>query len=81
MPNKFAATALLARVYLYRQEWAKAEEEAGKIITNEKYSLLEDLTEVFLKNSHEAIWQLQPVSANINTQDGAILFQPRVNRL
>lgn len=59
-PNKVAATALLARVYLYMGKWAEAEAEATKVIGNSNYSLLTDLNSVFLKNSGEAIWQLQP---------------------
>lgn len=60
-PNKTAATALLARVYLYMgNKWAEAETEATKVISNSNYSLLSDPNSVFLKNSGEAIWQLQP---------------------
>lgn len=76
-PNKVAATALLARVYLYMGEWAKAETEASLVINNPKYSLLTDLNSVFLKNSDEAIWQTQPNplgSTTANTADGAFLI-------
>jgi hypothetical protein len=71
--NNAAATALLARVYLYTQQWSKAETEATKVITDTKYSLLSDLNTVFLKNSNEAIWQLQTVNtstAGVNTWEG-----------
>jgi hypothetical protein len=71
--NNAAATALLARVYLYTQQWSKAETEATKVITDTKYSLLSDLNSVFLKNSNEAIWQLQTVNtstAGVNTWEG-----------
>jgi hypothetical protein len=57
--NKWAATALLARVYLYQQDWANAETQANAIIANSQYSLAPVLTNVFNKNSTEAIWQLQ----------------------
>jgi len=76
-PNKFAATALLARVYLYTGQWAKAETEATKVIDNGKYSLLTDLNGVFLKNSNEAIWQLQPNPLDpttANTPEGYFLI-------
>lgn len=64
-PNKAAATALLARVYLYLEEWNKAEIEATKVIENSShYKLEEQLNAVFLNNSQEAIWQLQPNSAD-----------------
>lgn len=60
-PNKWAATALLARTYLYIGDWANAEAEATAIIDNSgTYSLCVDLNDVFLANSSEAIWQLKP---------------------
>jgi len=58
-PNRYAAMALLARVYLYRQDWANAARMADSVITNSQYGLLSDLNGVFLNNSREAIWQLQ----------------------
>lgn len=59
-PNKAVVTAMIARVYLYMGNWAKAEEEATSLINNPRYSLPATLTDVFLKNSPETIWQLQP---------------------
>lgn len=71
-PNKGAATALLARTYLYIKQWNLAEKEASEIIGNSQYELLDDLTKVFLANSKEAIWQLQPVNVGggRNTWEG-----------
>jgi starch-binding outer membrane protein, SusD/RagB family len=60
-PNKAVASALLARVYLYRMKWANAETEATNVISNANYQL-EPLTNVFKKSSREAIWQLQRTS-------------------
>ncbi len=57
--NKWAATALLARVYLYQQNWAAAEAEASAVIGNNQFSLKSNLNDVFLNNSTEAIWQLK----------------------
>lgn len=71
-PNKAAATALLARVYLYMGEWEKAEVEATKIIDNPVYALV-PLNDVFLVNSKEAIWQLQSNDQDVigpNTSEG-----------
>lgn len=71
--NKPAATALLSRVYLYRNEFARAEAEATKLIGNTNYSLLTDLNQVFLKNSKEAILQWQSVNKStpgVNTWEG-----------
>lgn len=60
IPNKWAATALLARVYLYLKDWKNAETQATAVINNTNlYSLTKDLNETFLTNSTEAIWQLQ----------------------
>lgn len=71
-PNKAAATALLARTYLYAKQYAQAETEANEVITNSRYSLLKDLNSVFLANSREALWQLQPVNVagGRNTWEG-----------
>lgn len=66
-PNKAAAAALLARVYLYTNDWASAEATATSVINNSKYKLLTDLTTVFSKTSQEAIWQI----ASVNTVTGA----------
>ena len=71
--NKSAATAMLARAYLYTSQWAKAETEATKVIDDNQYQLLTDLNTIFLKNSKEAIWQLQSVNtstAGVNTWEG-----------
>jgi hypothetical protein len=60
-PNKGAAQALLARAYLYNQQWASADSLASIVIANSgQYSLVADLNSVFLANSNEAIWQIQP---------------------
>ncbi len=61
-PNKTAASALLSRVYLYRHEYALAEAEASAVIGNGNYALLQNLNNVFLANSREAIFQLQSVN-------------------
>ncbi|HCS20776.1 MAG: hypothetical protein A2X18_13155 [Bacteroidetes bacterium GWF2_40_14] len=74
-PNKAVATALLARVYLYTDDWANAETQASAVIGNSNYRLLDDLNQVFLKNSEESIWQLMTVtSSSINTYEGNIFI-------
>ncbi|WP_345075415.1 RagB/SusD family nutrient uptake outer membrane protein [Flavivirga amylovorans] len=60
-PNRDAAIALLARVYLYAGDWQKAEDNATLLINNNLYNLESDLNNTFLATSNEAIWQLQPV--------------------
>jgi hypothetical protein len=60
VPNKFAATAMLARVHLYNENWIDAETQSSSIIENTGlFSLVIDLKKVFLANSTESIWQLQ----------------------
>lgn len=68
-PNKSVASALLARVYLYNQQWSLAEDEATKLIDNTGRYRLEELGNVFLSQSEEAIFQLQPVAIEHNTED------------
>ncbi|MEO3402809.1 RagB/SusD family nutrient uptake outer membrane protein [Mucilaginibacter sp. CAU 1740] len=68
-PNRATATALLARVYLYLNQSANAEKQSTVIIEDSRYILLDSLNDVFLKNSKEAIWQLQPINSG-NTPDG-----------
>ncbi|MBS1682216.1 MAG: RagB/SusD family nutrient uptake outer membrane protein [Bacteroidetes bacterium] len=56
--NKWAATALLSRVYLFTGDWTNAEAQATVIINNLMlYSLKTALSDVFLKNNNEAILQ------------------------
>lgn len=70
-PNYYAATALLARVYLYTKNWAEAETMATEVIAETGlFELVNDLNKVFLANSKEAIWQLQPVISGLNTIEG-----------
>ncbi len=73
-PTKMAAYAMLARVYLYLKEWQKAELYATTVIDNSKLSLAK-LEDVFLKNSTEAIWQLQPVTRLYNSLDGNVFIR------
>ncbi|WP_177189341.1 RagB/SusD family nutrient uptake outer membrane protein [Chitinophaga sp. YR573] len=68
-PNKWTATALLARVYLYTKDWAGAETQSTNIINAGIYNLETDLNKVFLNTSTEAIWQLMPVDPTWNTYD------------
>jgi len=69
-PNKDAANALLARVYLYTKNWDLSEKLASTVINRSDIFQLEELDKVFLSNSKEAILQWQPVDAGFNTLDG-----------
>lgn len=58
IPNRLAAKALLARMYLYHGNWELAETTAGDVIGTR--TLETDISKVFLKSSTETIWQLKP---------------------
>lgn len=75
-PNKWTATALLARAYLYAGDWVNAEAQSTAVINQRFRYLLPPLNEVFLKNSKEAIWQLQPVNNGWNTEDARVFILP-----
>ena len=60
--NKSAVTALLARVYLYKQEYVNAEIQATNVINNTSSYQIETLPNLFLKSSKETIFQI----ANVN---------------
>jgi len=76
-PTKWAASALLARAYLYTGDYANAETKATAIINNtDLFDLLPSLNDVFLKNSREAIWQIQPTDINFNTVDARTYVLP-----
>lgn len=75
-PTKWAATALLARAYLYYgnltgdvSNYTNAETQATTVISASSHYNLVPLNNVFLANSMEAIWQLQPVNLGWNTED------------
>lgn len=74
-PTKFAASAFLARIYLYTKNWNRAEGESDFVINSGHFKISENLNEVFLKDSKETIWQLEPVNKIWNTWEGkAFLF-------
>jgi hypothetical protein len=78
-PTKWAAQALLARVYLYTGDYANAEVEASGLLDNNSLFTLSSLNTGFLKSNlgnNEAIWQLQPTANNLNTADGKIYIIP-----
>jgi hypothetical protein len=66
-PNKAAATALLARVYLYIKDWKNAEAQADGLIANTADYQLGALSKVFLVNSTEVIWGLIPFQLSFNS--------------
>lgn len=63
-----SATALLARVYLYLNDWANATAATSEVINDSNFKLASDLNKIFLANSSEAIlqWRLDANYASYN---------------
>ncbi|OKS88769.1 RagB/SusD family nutrient uptake outer membrane protein [Mucilaginibacter polytrichastri] len=77
--NLYVADALLAKVYLYRQQWALAASTSSVVINSGIYSLV-SLNNVFLDGSNEAIWQLPATGLYTQTYDGSA-FTPYPNSI
>jgi hypothetical protein len=77
-PNAATASALLARVYLYTNDWINAEIQSTKVINNTAVYDTVALNDVFLKNSKETIWSLPSVDvgSNSNTGEGRVFILP-----
>ncbi|MBL4675510.1 MAG: RagB/SusD family nutrient uptake outer membrane protein [Mucilaginibacter sp.] len=73
--NVWAATSLLARVYLYQGKYAQAAAEASKVIIPGNFNLEKEPKDVFLAGSRETIWRLIPVYPGRETWE-ASLFVP-----
>jgi hypothetical protein len=74
-PNKYAATALLARAYLYTGDWANAQLNSDSVLNyTTLYNLLTTagLGGIFVKDNTEAIWQVTPSPSSFVgfTQEG-----------
>lgn len=75
-PTKWAAMALLARVYLYDGNYSMARLEADSLIKNTALFSLPTVQNAFLANNSEAIWQImvqQLATANA-TPDGQLFI-------
>jgi hypothetical protein len=68
--NKYVATAMKARVQLYRQQWADAEALATTVITSpNNYALVPGASYVSIytgKNTSESLWELQYNATDAN---------------
>lgn len=68
IPNRAVANALLARMYLYSENWEMAESTASKLIN--AYTLETDIDRVFLKDASSTLWQFKPNGiSNKNTYE------------
>ena len=72
--NRYAASAMLARVALYLQDWQNAELAATDVIDGGRalYGMEPDLTKTFLIGSKEIIMQLPPIETLNYTYNGYI---------
>jgi hypothetical protein len=73
-PNRYTATALLARVYLYDGEWAAASNAASAVLNNPIYVWETNIDKTFLKECKATIWQFMPKAAGNNTDEGAVFI-------
>jgi hypothetical protein len=80
-PNRFTASALLAKVYLYQKNWVESEKNATEIIDAGTYSLEADLNYVFLTGSSETIWKLSSVIPGLETWEGYFFVPVRSNTI
>lgn len=74
-PTSWAASALLARIYLYQEKWTQAEAEAARVMDLHDLFSLASVKTVFNVSSPEAIWQLKANSPGMGSWD-AQLFLP-----
>lgn len=70
-PNRWTASAFLAKVYLYLKDWKNAESESSAVLSSGIYSLDPDLNNVFISGSNETIFALQPASTIQTTWEGS----------
>lgn len=70
-PNRSTVNALLARVYLYNEQWAEASNAASAVLNNAAYVWETDLDKVFLKECTSTIWQFAPRVSGNNAAEGA----------
>lgn len=71
--NTYVVMALLARVHLFQENWDLAEFYSNQVIAQSAvYALNDDPDQVFLPNSSEAIWQIQPAWGGglVHTREG-----------
>jgi starch-binding outer membrane protein, SusD/RagB family len=75
-PNKYAARALLARQYLFMGDYVNADKYSSTVIENVTDYQVIPPDQVFLKNSKETIWALQPLTAGQNTKEAQLYIIP-----
>jgi starch-binding outer membrane protein, SusD/RagB family len=62
--SKYAAQALLAKVYLYQQKWGQAKTQCDNIIANTQFQLMSDYSKLWREVgefSSESIWEVNAI--------------------
>lgn len=72
--NVWAAKALLARVYLYQNDWSNAATVAGEVINSSNYGLLSNIDSFAVKNNRESIFQYANTSSEGNSEPTRFIF-------
>ena len=70
--NRSVASALLARVCLYKGDWAQAANAASAVLNTPDYVWETDIDKVFLKDCPSTIWQFSPKQAGNNTEEASV---------
>ncbi|MFP9114755.1 RagB/SusD family nutrient uptake outer membrane protein [Flavobacterium sp. RHBU_3] len=73
-PGKTAAMALLARASLYAGLWEEASSYASAVISDPDMQWVDDLSQVFLKDSPATIWQFSPATSAFNTLEADLFI-------
>ncbi|MBF4473064.1 RagB/SusD family nutrient uptake outer membrane protein [Flavobacterium sp. HJJ] len=73
-PNHYTAIALLARVYLYKGDWAASSNAASAVLNSPIYVWENNIDKTFLKECKATIWQFMPKTAGNNTDEGALFI-------
>lgn len=68
-PNRYTASALLAKAYLYSQKWDSAEIAADSVINIPAYYLV-PTSRVFNANDSETVWALAPTPGSTSFEYG-----------
>ena len=73
-PNRIVARLLLAKVYMAKKDWNKAENILKEIVQSGLYQMEPDITKVFQKTGKHIIWQLKPNNNLSLPQSGIYYF-------
>jgi hypothetical protein len=72
-PDRYSATALLAKACLYNQQWDSAEAAADSVIANTRTYSLTSIGSAFAANDSETVWALG-LAAGSETEDYQLYY-------